>query len=714
MNPDELNEQEQRIASMADAMLARGKSPNEVRAFVARAMGRLDTNRREMADAGSAGNLFARGLTSGFADEIAGAGDAAIAAVSGRNPADAYRSTRDAIRMTNRAYEEENPGKAMLAELAGGVVQGVGTGLGVAKAAPSALGTLAARFTPTAVQGAAARLAQAMAAGGARGASARLAQAMTAGGAAGGLAGFGGAEGSLEDRLSGANRGAIGGAIGGAVFHGAGNAMSGVAKRVGLAPRDPNAAGVAGAVGRAQQGLRRATGVGGLTPDESAAVRVGDQIEKAKRPLAQVLDPNASYDPTSMLADKNVGGVQAARLAGSARRLGDEAAELAEDTFGNRTRQRPLKLQADVGRVTGQPRLNIEDELEKLTDQARTASRPFYQEMEQFAATPDPRVREAVSLMPEGIRKRVWGRVRNIAKADGRDLTRELVDENGDLLFDLEPRELDIIKKALDEEIGESAAPQMGGLSRTERGLLTRARGLIIDAADDATGGPSGVYARARAEFGGPASLRGALDEGRESLTMDEGELERAVRSLTPAQRQAFRMGGVESIRAELAKQPEGKLGIPRTFTSTRRRAQADEAFGERAGSWRDILDGEVAREETEGIVMRGSPTAERLADDELSQLGTSIPTSGTGMLSALAGEAIRRGERTAVRGATAREMDAVMTLLTKQVGTPEARAEVMQLLQAGRTARAEIAARAALRRAGVSTYIGGRAGERK
>lgn len=74
---------------------------------------------------GTAGTTgLASGLTSGFGDEIAGAGAASLAALAGEDTEEAYESTRDARREEYARARRESPYMTGLGELAGGVAQG--------------------------------------------------------------------------------------------------------------------------------------------------------------------------------------------------------------------------------------------------------------------------------------------------------------------------------------------------------------------------------------------------------------------------------------------------------------------------------------------------------------------------------------------------------------------------------------------------------------
>lgn len=665
---------------------SRGASVDEQRAEMERWKPKIAAqNQREMSQAGTGvAGQFLRGMTSEFSDELAGLGSGIAAMVpGGQSPTDAYKAERDAVRMTNDAYARENPGRAIAAQLAGGIGQGVVTAGGA-----SALGA-GARLVPVA-----ARLGKA-------GTSAAL------GAGAGAVTGLGGAD-TMADVPRAAGIGAVGGGIGGALLSGAGSLLGAVGRRTGItAPRNAE---TGGAVSRAVKGALQKAGVQDV--DDAAVQRVVAEMEKSGRSLDDIL-AGSPFDPTSVLGDVNIGGQKAARLMGTARRLGDTAPELAEDVLRGRSMGRPVKMMGDLEGITGQGRVNVADEMDDLIREARDAARPLYDQLRQFPAVRDPRVNEAIALIPEGRFRAIWQSARNIARDEGRDLTRDIVDEGGTLRFDLEPAEMDALKKGLDEVIYSGAAQARmnapGGMANSEVNLLKKARRLLVGAADDATGGPGGVYAQARRAYAGPVAIREALEAGEGLPTMNEAAVERAVRGLSDAEGRAFRRGGTEAMRERLAKIPEGATNVPRRYLSEQARAQSRAALGEQgAREWEEAARGELAREATEGMVLRGSPTAERLADDEVAQLGTALAQRGpTGVAGQLVGEALRRGERALWLGSTAAEMDAVMRLLTTNVGTQKARQEVLALLKAGKTARAEVVARAALRNAGVA----GRAG---
>lgn len=165
MNPDDLNEQEQRIASMADRMLSRGRPAAEVEQFVRRAMGRQDVNRAEASRVGvPEGSGFrqtaARALT-GLESLTEGAtlgasGLVGDALAAGFDPDRGFADVRRDRTQRRGAYAEERPKTDLALSVAGGILTpGIGAGrlaqtgakaLGTGRAAKvvGSLGTLAA------------------------------------------------------------------------------------------------------------------------------------------------------------------------------------------------------------------------------------------------------------------------------------------------------------------------------------------------------------------------------------------------------------------------------------------------------------------------------------------------------------------------------------------------------------------------------------------
>ena len=108
----------------------------------------LDTGAATPQQQGSILNPLAQGATLGFADELAAGGAALIGKVlpesmgglpAGTDIVDAFKGIRGDIQQAGEAFAEREPGAALAAEVAGGLVTG---GLGAAKAIPALAGSL--------------------------------------------------------------------------------------------------------------------------------------------------------------------------------------------------------------------------------------------------------------------------------------------------------------------------------------------------------------------------------------------------------------------------------------------------------------------------------------------------------------------------------------------------------------------------------------------
>lgn len=120
---DDLNEQEKRIADLADRMLKRGRPREEVESFVARAMERQGRNRRDVENAGQINGLTKAATVAGeFADgaTFGLTGLAGDAVAAGFDPNLSFADVREM-----RAAREKQTGVVGgIANLAGGLMTG--------------------------------------------------------------------------------------------------------------------------------------------------------------------------------------------------------------------------------------------------------------------------------------------------------------------------------------------------------------------------------------------------------------------------------------------------------------------------------------------------------------------------------------------------------------------------------------------------------------
>jgi hypothetical protein len=241
------------------------------------------------------------GLTFGLADEFNAGVRSAVQAIPGMRGSDRtfserYNQNLELERNRNRAFQQDNPVTATVAELGGGIV---GPGLAMAPA-----------------QAGAGLMARMLRGGTSRG--------VVAGGTSGALAGFGEGEGGLGNRAeNAANMGGLGAALGGTL--GAGLSLAGkVGGRVldGLGLRNPEVAG--------ERQMLRALERGGRT------------VTDVEAPLMR---------PDTVMAD--VGGKPMQNLTAVAANTPSEAMETAERFVNSRRYARPDRVAGDVDRFMG-------------------------------------------------------------------------------------------------------------------------------------------------------------------------------------------------------------------------------------------------------------------------------------------------------------------------------------------------------------------------
>lgn len=140
-----------RLAEIAAQMQAGGYAPKKP-----------SVTKAQQSQAGTIADSLGKGLSFGFADEIAGLTGAAVNSLmnkfgrgTGESFGDAYTGIRDIARMREEGFAERNPGTALAAEIGGGLLTG---GVGAARAgafqAAKSAPTLAGRLAPVVQTGA--------------------------------------------------------------------------------------------------------------------------------------------------------------------------------------------------------------------------------------------------------------------------------------------------------------------------------------------------------------------------------------------------------------------------------------------------------------------------------------------------------------------------------------------------------------------------------
>lgn len=337
-------------------------------------------NRRADADyAKGLARQVGQGVTFGFGDELEAGARAAL------GPRD-YRTVRDEIRGEDAAFVRDNPGTALLANLAGGVVSGGG----LAKLATKAPALAAAGLAPKVDAGA--TFGQ------------RMLQTAKTGAVAGGIGGAGVSEKDgaavFGDAALGAGIGAGAGSafgLGAELFRAGRNLVSRVGQ--GQAP--------AGAIRRA---------IRADSPEQSAAKRVIQRTSNQNMTLDDLAARSAAADGPDVLGE--VIGERGIRDIRTARGLGYEAPDMIEQGLTTRARNDVGAVRQTVRRELGE---QIDDKAlpqQKLVE-ARRAAGPLYDEALEGVTITDPRLAE---WMQRPAIRQAYGTARRLAANDGVEL----------------------------------------------------------------------------------------------------------------------------------------------------------------------------------------------------------------------------------------------------------------------------------------------------
>jgi len=514
-----------------------------------------------------------QGLSLGFSDEA----EAGLKALAGQGT---YEQNLAAISLAKQEFEQESPGTALTAEIAGSVPLTLLGGLGAMRLAATAPG-MAARISP-AVTG--------------------ITGATATGAATGGLAGAGTAQ--PGQRLAGAAVGApLGGALGGAAQPVA--RLGGATVQRGLdIGRSIVGTGTRDFQRRADTRLLQALQRDGIGPDQ-AMLRLQEIQRSGYKPETII---ELGGENTRRLADvvAQYPGASQAAASLAEERMSGQAARVATDF------RQAFRVNTDA--------LDLAEDIIKSRD---AASRPLYQQAYQEGGViADDRL---MGFMKIPQFKDAYTRARRIAALDGIELPEKATDIEKVGGFDL--MTLDYIKRGLDDVLFTGKQPG-SGIGKTELSKLKERRNEFVSVIDEA--GPAS-YAQARRAFAGPTEVLDSIEEGRNFAKLDSRQLQRVYSNLSPAEQEGFRVGVYDSIRTNINKGADGSDALRRVWGSPEKRDQVrvflgDDTFQELTG----LLEREKVIRGTDVTMMRGSQTQPRtLAQREFEGEQELLPMMG-------------------------------------------------------------------------------------
>jgi hypothetical protein len=592
-------------------------------------------------------SALAKGATFNFSDEIRGILAAGVDKAMGAsgNISDLYRARQQVYEDADKEFQKAHPGLSLGAQLIGGTATALaGGGLGLVKEGATALQ-----------------------AGDKAGLIAASAKGSLGGAAYGAVAGAGDAE--PGDITGGAERGAAGGAVLGAVLPPAGRLISGVGS---LANKIPGVSAVTGAVrdyaGDVVDNLRQLgsdiTTLRGGTPSTPAPMR--PNMSAADEKILQAMQRDGK-DPAAVAAQM----AQEANTTGGARaslvdyggpnvqglaRAGNTLAGEARATY-DRVLQQRADGQAD--RVVGDaldglavPKAVDADALAAGIAEKRAAdAKPAYDKA--FAVGPvedDEVTQQLIGPASQAFQKAHEAARATFNETEGGSIS-PLFDDEGNLLRTPTVRDLDLIKRGVDDRIfsnktGQAITPASKLDAQGQLALKGAVYGKdgLMAAVDQAV--PE--YAAARAQYASHSQIMDALTQGRELAKMTPGQVSTYVGQLSdPASLAAFRVGVADGIRSQVAKLSDVN-SAPRVvnaiFGSPAKRDALQPAFPSQAAYDKFVaqMGVEAKMNATSNFIRGGSQTANKAAE-----VGDSLVTN--------AGEALAKGGLTGLAAHGAR-----------------------------------------------------------
>lgn len=508
-----------------------------------------------------------------------GWGDEAEAWLRSKIGDDSYEQLLPQIRQEYGKYAEEYPSITVPAEIAGGVLPGIGA----LAAAPVTAGA--------SLPAAAATL---------RGALSPLARAVRAGAATGAVSGAGSAD---EDRLSGAlTGGVIGGILGGAVPV--------VGRSIGAVTDYVRGMGGAPDVIERETGRRisRAAGEKGITGSDLLRKYAEEEIEGRPGILATQLPQLAETVAQrggrgAQIMDDEMAKVLegGGRYSSQRNRIFDRFKELSDKSFWDREQEMIAKLRREAGPAykKAYEMGDIDDPVINEILQDKTFANLFKKAQE--LSDLDVSIAKARGEDPEPYKlKKLYETVLE----EGKEPVEKVVTLPG-------VRELDYIKRGIDSKIDELYKSGAGQEATKLRDL----RSALVDAVDKATE-TNGVspYKLARSQYAGDMEMLDALRLGKENFkTMSKEELEKVYGKLSPAEKEAFRTGVVQNAYDMIMK-PETNKNFAKRFLTPDMQEKLLPLFPskQRFDVFKAALEKESDLFKEAGRILGGSQTASR------------------------------------------------------------------------------------------------------
>lgn len=348
---------------------------------------------------------------------------------------------------------------------------------------------------------------------------------------------------------------------------------------------------------------------GKIGPESEAGRQILSALRDDKINAQEAIKRLKAMGPKAGLADigeENLRGVAraAASTPGPARTAARDFLRDRQLTQGERITQAAQRAFKDFRKFTATS--------DELIEARAAAAAPKYAEAYR---TQIPLTDDLVEILQTDAGKKAFKLAQRIASNEGRKLPQILqVTEGGTVRINVEAvpdmRDWDIIKRAFDATLNRQRNPLTNRLDLSDP--LTRSvndvRGRLVATLDSL----NPAYADARRVFAGPAQALDAMGRGRAFLKGDADETLKAIKAMTPAERDFFRLGVVRGLQDVVENTRDVTDVTGRLFGSQTMRDKIKAVFpdGKAFSEFKKFMQAEAMMAETRKVVLGGSPTA--------------------------------------------------------------------------------------------------------
>ena len=334
--------------------------------------------------------------------------------------------------------------------------------------------------------------------------------------------------------------------------------------------------------------------------------------------------------------------------------LPGQAKTYVEQLIRNRQATRPQRIMsaADESLKTGGA--GYKTTLDALLEEKKTASKPFYDQIENLSVRVDDNLHKLLQRAPDA-----WKAAEDLAIREGKvpiDLSK--IKAGDDLSFEA----LDTLKKAL-FTIAEKEKVnfQPTAESRATNELRKQLTRKLDDLSPKDKDGKS-IYKMARDAFGGPAELETAVIAGRTAMKNDQIGVSELMKDMSSSELEAFRIGALQALRDKVGTKA-GQTQMLDFWRETKTSGPLKEIFGNDYRKFTAALFREESLKKIESVG-RGAQTAQRLlsaadmdAADTAVQAGQAAASASQGNVGPLVGTVLNLGKKISTPEQTRNEM---------------------------------------------------------